>query len=222
MENIENNENVMNSENKDCEKFKPEILWESPERNENGTPYFTVKKARGYYIYGERAGVNSIAFILYDRNRGKGGEIGLIYEAKPPLDEFFCEKSMSLTAFGGSLDMPDKTTKEVTQIEVKEEAGYDVPFEKIFFIGTALVSTQMNQFCGGFLVDVTGLEQGATEAETQSVLQKKRDPDEFSKNKVVWMPPEELYELSDWKAIWIFSKAYFQSNISKKEDLSES
>lgn len=193
-------------------EFEAEIVWQSPETTPAGDPFMTVKKARKYYYYAERGGVNSIAFILYDQETNK---IGLIYESKPPLDEAFNEKKMMVTAFGGSIDS-DNTPDEICKIEVLEESGYDVPQDKIICVGTTLVSSQMNQGCVGYLVDVTGLTPGKTEADIHNDAQDAKDPDEFIHNKVIWMTTDEVMANNDWKSIWIFAKAYYSSQ--KKEN----
>ena len=46
--------------------YKPEKMYESIGKAPNGEPFLSVKKARGYYEYSERPGMDSIAFILYD------------------------------------------------------------------------------------------------------------------------------------------------------------
>ena len=72
------------------------ILWQSKEVNPNSNEsYLTIKQAKGYYYYAERAGKDSVAFILIDRNREDC--IGVLNEPKPPLgDDVFLT-----TAFGG-------------------------------------------------------------------------------------------------------------------------
>lgn len=157
------------------------ILWQSPELNHNGDPFFTVRKAKGYYIYGERAGIDSVAFILANRNTGK---IGLINEPKPPLgDDVFLT-----TAFGGSLDK-NLPLVDIVIEEVKEEAGYTVSSDNITDLGHVLVSTQMNQQCHLFMVDITDVPLGA------------RNTDENeSGSTVVWIDQEKVTVIEDWKA----------------------
>jgi len=185
---------------------KVETLWESNEKNHNNEPFFKVKRSRGYYIYGERAGVDSIFFVLYDRDTQKWA---LINESKPPMDERENKRVQMTTAFGGSIDMDSKTPQEICQIEVLEEAGYDVPLNKCVFIGETLVSTQMSQMAKGYFVDITGIEKThKTEFEMDvSPDQKEKDATEFSGNSVVWMTDKELIENSDWKSMFIMMKA---------------
>ena len=128
-----------------------EIVWESEAKSPvNNKPFFTVKQEGGY-VYGERNGVDSIAFILWD-----GEKVGLINEHKPPLGA----TEFRTTAFGGSLDM-NFAPRQICIQEIKEEAGYDV--KTVHDLGKVLVSTQMNQHCHLFFADVTGLEQGERE-----------------------------------------------------------
>lgn len=182
-----------------------EIVYESKGKAPNGDPFLRVKRARGYYEYSERPGKDSIGFILYDGNTRK---FALIYEAKPPLDERMETKVMMTTAFGGSIDM-EHSYKEICKVEVEEEAGYEVPMEKIHSVGKTLVSTQMSQLMEGFLVDVTNIEKTkATEVETFNE-EGSRDPDEFKHNRTVWMNEEELLSNSDWKSIFIMTKAKY-------------
>lgn len=184
---------------------KAETIWKSKETTPNGKPFMTIKKARGYYYYAERGGVDSIAFILYDKDTGL---IGLISESKPPLDEIFNTRKMLITAFGGSLDVDNKSPDEICQMEVLEESGFSVPMDNIVCVGTTLVSSQMSQGCIGYIVDVTGLVPGETEADIQNKEQEEKDPYEFSQNSVVWFTDEELMVNNDWKSIWIFAKSW--------------
>jgi len=190
------------------DNFEAEVVWQSEGKTPDGNPFMTVKQARGYYYYAERGGKDSIAFILYDSSSEK--PFGLIYESKPPMDETRGEKVMMTTAFGGSNDMK-ASFEEICQIEVLEEAGYKVSLDAIVSCGTTLVSTQMSQGCVGFIVDVTGLEAGKTEADIKNEAQEAKDPDEFCNNKVAWMNLEEVMSNNDWKSIWITSKVIFSS-----------
>ena len=144
--------------------------------------FLQIKKAKNHeYYYAERLGIDSIAFVLFDRQKG----YGLIKEFKPPIDEFV------ITAFGGSIDK-DKSLLEIVKDEVKEEAGYTVLDCDILYRGKRFVSTQMNQFCHLYLVDVSGLIPGEKEPETylESIA------------KVVWLKYRDVISLDflDWKA----------------------
>jgi len=183
--------------------YAPEIVYASEGKAPNGEPFLTVKRARGYYEYAERPGRDSIAFILYDSARPAC--IGLIYEAKPPLDESTSTKAMLTTAFGGSIDS-DLTPQLICQTEVLEEAGYVVPIEHIHLVGHTYVSTQSSQRMYAYLVDITGISKTAL-TETESLSDHSIDPDEFSRNRTMWMNPLDLFSNDDWKSIYIWSKA---------------
>jgi len=182
---------------------KAEVIWQSKETTPDGKSFMTVKKARGYYYYAERGGVDSIAFILFD-----GERFALINESKPPMDERENKKVRMTTAFGGSVDM-DASFEDICKIEVREEAGYDIPLENIKNVGSVLVSTQMSQMCHLFLVNVQGYPKTEI-AECEQEISKEqleKDPEEFAGNSVVWMSKEEVFQNPDWKAITIIAKA---------------
>lgn len=164
-------------------------MYESEGKAPNGQPFLIVKKARDYYEYSERPGMDSIAFVLYDRDSGK---VGLINESKPPLDERTGSEATLTTAFGGSIDM-DKAPIEICRVEVEEEAGYTVPLDHMYLVGTTMVSTQSSQMMHAYLVDITGLE--------------KTDTTESKLHETVWMTPNEVIDNDDWKSIYICAKA---------------
>jgi len=171
------------------QKEIPEVLWESEGKNPlNGEPFMTIKRADGYYLFSERAGVDSVAFILIDKDK-----IGLIQEIKPPLYERGIKRLA--TAFGGSLDK-NINPEEIVIEEVKEEAGYSVDEKDITYIGETMVSTQSNQMLKGYVVDVTNAKfVGADEDE-----------------KIVWLNENQLFENSDWKSIFIYTKWNYIKN----------
>ncbi len=177
--------------------------------------YRSVRQYREI-IFFQRRGIDSIAFILYDKNREK--PYGLIRERKPVLDYryhtenclkendyvFATEHGVFLqTAFGGSNDTITEEEykkfseleriehfKELVKKEALEEAGYSVEYDKIHYTGKDFVSTQMNQFCYLFYVDVTGLEKG--EPTTTSEIEKLAT--------VEWLSAKEISAEHDWKA----------------------
>ena len=142
------------------------------------------------YLYAERLGTDSVAFILIDRNKNS---ICVNHEYKPPVDKFIN------TAFGGSLDKNRKDGKDFNDYlfdiiiaETKEEAGYIIDKENVSYMGKKFVSTQMNQFCYLFLVDVTGKTLGDRE-------------------------PENEVEASS-SPIWFSFEQYYKNNNDLKED----
>ena len=176
----------------------PTVQYESTSKSINGQPFMTVNQARGYYEYSTRAGTDSIFFILHDGNADK--PFGLINESKPPLDERLGKLAMLTTAFGGSMDA-EATPQQITITEVLEEAGYVVTDEQVHFVGSTMVSTQMDQIAHGFLVDVTDIPKThLTEAEQPEAST------EFATNSIVWMTDDELVANNDWKSIFVFCK----------------
>jgi len=182
---------------------KPETMYSSKGKTPDGNSFLTVKKARGYYEYSERGGINSIAFILYN---SVTREFALINESKPPRDEIENKEVRMTTAFGGSIDS-EHTYKEICQIEVLEESGYEVPMSNITSVGTTLVSSQMSQMCELFLVNVSGIEK-THKAEYEQ-------PDgsadhEFGGNSVIWMNSDDLMKNGDWKSTYILAMSIWK------------
>ena len=163
--------------------------------------FLKVKSAESTpYFYAERLGVDSVAFILIDEDRRD--KYGVVNERKPPMDERFGEEVFIETAFGGSNDMIDDEKykeagqgfaidhfKKLVKIEAREEAGYDVDIDKIGFISQEFVSTQMNQWCYLYTVNVTGVTQG------------EKDPQnaEEAKMKTQWKTLKQVQKMNDWK-----------------------
>jgi len=142
----------------------------------------------GGYQYAERRGKDSIAFICYD----SGPEQFLVnLEYKPPVN------LMLLSAFGGSMDS-NKTPLQIVIGELKEEAGYEVPLEKINYLGKVFVSTQMNQFCYLYLVLVDKEKQG--ERKPENAIEEMA--------RATWISYSDIYRLEDWKAITIVGLAH--------------
>lgn len=171
-----------------------EIVWESPKRNKLGQAFLTVKQ-EGRYYFSERAGIDSVAFILYDRKIDK---FCAVNERKPPLDETREDnKAFLVTAFGGSLDEADCTPLEIVIREAKEESGSDITADDILPLGKVMVSTQSNQFCHLYLVIVNADKMGETdpqnEIEAEATLE--------------WFNREDAYDYEDWKLITIIAKA---------------
>lgn len=170
------------------------VVWESPKKNKMGQPYLTVKQ-EGRYYFSERAGIDSVAFILYDRKLDK---FCATNERKPPLDETReNNKAFLVTAFGGSLDDINATPLEIVIREAKEESGSDITEDDILPLGSVMVSTQSNQFCHLFLVIVNSDKMGETEPEN----------DIEAEATLEWFEREDAYKYQDWKLITIIAKA---------------
>ena len=102
------------------------------------------EKNVGCYLFAERLGVDSVAFICFDPRRE---QFLLNSEYKPPVN------LSVLGSFGGSIDK-DKSLKQIVIGEVFEEAGFVVEEKQVYELGRVLVSTQMNQYCHLFLVEI--------------------------------------------------------------------
>ena len=153
-------------------------------------PFIKVKTS-GKFIYAERKGVDSVAFILLATNASDERRIGLINEYKPPVSAFLT------TAFGGSIDKEYKDNlKKLVINEVIEEAGFVVTEEQIKDYGKVFVSSQMNQFCHLFAVEVDKTKQG--DATTTDLLE--------MQSSVVWMTLPDALKIEDWKAVTIIAK----------------
>ena len=160
-------------------------------------PWLKVKKAGGF-IYSERKGVDSIAFVLIAINAADERRIGLIHEYKDPIGRFLT------TAFGGSIDNEKyhKDLKVLVKDEVIEESGFDVSFDNINYHGKAMVSTQSNQFCHLFSVEVDKLKQGERTTTNATELL----------SKVTWLTMKDINQLEDWKAQAIILRRMMSKN----------
>lgn len=151
------------------------------------------KHVKGFQ-FAERRGVDSVAFICYDRGSRK---FLLNKEEKPPVNR------MILGAFGGSFDK-NKKPIDIVIDEVKEEAGFNVDKEDVVFVGKVLVSTQMNQYCHLYLVFVDSIDQ--EEREPENLLERAAETSWHN-----W--DEKIYQLEDWKPITIIAIAQKQNLI---------
>ena len=153
------------------------------------TKFLQVFNDNGY-IYSQRLGKDSVAFILFDRKKVPDGTpYGLVTEYKPPI------KSFLTTAFGGSLDK-DVPMEQIVLEEVREEAGYTVTPDRINQFGAVMVSTQSNQVCHLFAVDITDIPEEPRQPESLAEV--------FAS--VEWLSHEDILKLQDWKAPTIISK----------------
>jgi len=137
--------------------------------------FLQIKENDGYF-YAERLGVDSIAFVLFDGNEDR---VGLIREFKPPINGFLT------TAFGGSLDK-NVPMIQIVEEEVREESGYTGAV--IHPLGRIFVSTQMNQFCHLYIVDVTKAEFVGRDPQTEME----------SEATVEWVSLDDESDLEAW------------------------
>jgi len=150
--------------------------------------YLTVKNNDGFY-YGERKGIDSVAFVLFAINTDDDKRIGLVYELKPPLEH-------SLTgAFGGSIDDEKyyDDLRSLVKDEAMEEAGFDINVNDVKYYGKYYVSTQQNQFCYLF---------GVTVDKTKQQLRTTTNVRELEST-IMWVSLPEVVHLKEWKAILI-------------------
>jgi hypothetical protein len=181
--------------NDDSIKHLPEVQAEHEILFDN--PWLKVKKAGGF-IYSERKGVDSVAFVLIATNAADERRIGLINEYKDPIKRFVT------TAFGGSIDNEKyhDDLRTLVKDEVIEESGFDVTLESINYHGKVMVSTQSNQFCHLFSVEVDKLQQGDRTTNNPTELL----------SAVTWITMKEIQELEDWKAQAIILRRMMAKN----------
>jgi UDP-sugar diphosphatase len=139
------------------------------------------------YQFAERLGVDSIAFICYDKSKN---EFIINNECTPPIGKLLKR------AFGGSLDK-NKEMEKIVKAEVEEEVGYNVDDSDINMVGKCFVSTQMNQFCYLYLVFISDKKKTERKPENES---------EAISHPIVVLE-EEIEDGDDWKAITILTKA---------------
>lgn len=137
----------------------------------------------GYY-FSERAGKDSVAFLLYDQSREGANPWGVLTQWHGPLCRF------SPGAYTGSLDKEALQIEEVCQEEAMEEAGYHVGLERITYLGAQTVSGQCNEECHLFVVDVTGMQPAQIQPENEFEANCERE----------WWTTGRVLAQADWKA----------------------
>jgi 8-oxo-dGTP pyrophosphatase MutT (NUDIX family) len=142
-------------------------LWESDAKNRLGTPYLKVKRHLledgTSYDFAERAGKDSVKFVLVDF---RNGLIGALKSPKPIEDM----EGNFISTFSGSLDKDGKALDEILLEEVKEEAGYGLCEDseiKVLKVGEFLLSSSMNEVAHLYLVDITDAKHLGRELEEQ-------------------------------------------------------
>jgi len=146
------------------------------------------KHIKGYQ-FAERLGKDSISFICWDND---SEQFLFNNEFKPPIDKTI------LGAFGGSMDK-NKSPEQIVIDEVREEAGFEVDESAVHYVGKVMVSTQMNQFCHLYLVEVDRNDQKERQPENEVEAMAKTEWVEWSSKK--------LGELNDWKPLTIIFMA---------------
>ena len=176
-------------------KHSPEIKSEHDLLFDNH--WLKVKRSGGF-VYSERKGIDSVAFILIAMNAADERRIGLIHEYKNPIGRFLN------SAFGGSIDDEKfhDDLRTLVKEEVVEESGFEVGIESIEYHGKVMVSAQSNQFCHLFSVEVDKLKQGD---KTTTNPAEQRDS-------LTWITMREVPDLEDWKAQAIILRRMMKRN----------
>jgi len=151
--------------------------------------WFVTKMTPGQFVYGQRLGCDSIAFVLVDE---EAQLFGVVHEFKDPIAKFIT------SGFGGSIDdvKYHSDLRLLVMDEVIEESGFTVDFDDVSYHGAVLCSTQSNEFVHLFSVDVDRSKQGERTTTNPVELQAE----------VRWLTFEQLVLLDDWRAITIAMK----------------
>jgi hypothetical protein len=159
---------------------KDEILFDNP--------WVKMKKTQKGFIYAERKGIDSVAFILIDKEKK---QIGVLEEYKDAIYKRL------LTAFGGSIDKHQNDLKQLVIEEILEESGFQVEKNQVKKVAKIYCSNMMNQFVHLFVVFVDKNKQGKKTTTNPSEL----------KSTVIWKPFNwDLKDCFDWKTITILFK----------------
>jgi hypothetical protein len=151
--------------------------------------FLSIHRTQEGYEYAERKGKDSVAFLLYDSSNNT---VGYRNEYKPPVATWV------LGAFGGSIDK-QKSPVDIVIDEVAEEAMYNVSPKDVKYLGKYLVSTQMNQWCMLYAVDVTNNEGDYYSEQSFDVLESLSDTSWHRADNI----PTEC-----WKAYVILTKMF--------------
>lgn len=166
----------------------PIIKWQSEGAAPSGEPYLTVLDRDGY-VYAQRAGTDSVAFVLYDYSRFSRSA-GLLKSPHPPRD------TMKLGAFTGTIE-PGMSPLEVVVMECREEAGFEVPAVRVSPVGVYNASTQSNERVHVYAVNVMEIRQ-----------QERKPQDDYERqSEVVWGSFQHWSasgNLDDWAAVLAF------------------
>jgi 8-oxo-dGTP pyrophosphatase MutT (NUDIX family) len=172
-------------------RLKDKKIFESP-KFKGGKKFITMydvtdpEDENAHYVYTERLGRDSVAFLLYDRDHPEEPFITLSQFHSP------CRKFVE-GAFTGSLDKPDLNPTEIVVEEVSEEAGYDVDDDRVHLVAFLPVAGNTNEQVHLALVDITGLDR------------RQIDPENiFEQNtRIQRRNYSEITQKCEWKAIVI-------------------
>ncbi|WP_029608470.1 NUDIX domain-containing protein [Mycoplasma simbae] len=128
----------------------------------NNTKLFTndwisVYESEKGFTYCQRKSINSIAALLYRKNKDKY-EFLIHYQPLPEIEEKQNWDDLYACPITGSIE-PDQSPLECVINEVFEEAGYKITPNNIKVENFAIATTQMNEKVFNFLVEASNLEQ---------------------------------------------------------------
>lgn len=154
-------------------------------------PWFKVKKIESNngesFYFSERAGVDSVAFMLFDSSNTET-PFGIIEQFRGNYGDF--HKGL----YTGSLDKPELTLEQIVVDEVNEESGYKLTYEdietRVHKISTEHAGSCTNERVHIYVVDVTGVELGELAPES---------PFELNTNNH-WVCAQGILHCDDWKA----------------------
>ena len=181
-------------------RLRDEVSYVSPMKKKT-LPALTVRRqfdpadddGVGGYYFAERAGRDSVAFLLHDETRGDAAW-GVLSQWHGPLRRFVTG------AYTGSLDKPGLGLADIVQEEVVEEAGYRVGPERIDYLGAQPVSGKCKEECHLFRVDVAGLPMLPLRPENPFEANTERP----------WWTAQQVLEQGEWKSR-LTLLAYIQS-----------
>lgn len=167
----------------------------SEAKNRNNEPYLSIKQHENEkgqkYVFSERAGKNSVAFMLYN-SKTPSTPFGLRNGLQAAHGLYF------RTCYTGSMDNPDKAAIDIMLEEVKEEAGYIIEPSNVLVSKTYLASTQDNELVFSYLVDVTDAK-----------LYNTPNTDAFDEDAhTIWLSQAEVMDCFDAKAISLVGTFY--------------
>lgn len=174
------------------ETFKTESIYKTPAFKKK-KKYLEVLRhgtdKDGWFYFVQRLGKDSVAFVLYDSDKG----FGILKSYSSPYKQFV------LDAFTGSLDKPENTILQTLIEEVKEEAGYTVVKESCTPVGKYKVGTSTNEHVYSFLIDVGNMKQEKKEPE--NIFEQNTD--------ILWMDYDSVLKDSNigWRAKMIIQDA---------------
>lgn len=134
-----------------------------------------------------------VAFVLFATNIDDSRRIGLCYENQTPI------KKSIIKAF--TFEVPhdfDGDIRTITKEEVLKQAGFNVSFEEIEYLGKSYIGSKSGEFCHQFGIAVD---------KTRQILKSTADPKTHSLSHF-WAMNEEVKTMEDWMCQLICMKRY--------------